>query len=62
MVSEAYQEAQNLLTKNREKLEILANRLLEKETMDGRDVEKLIRGEEAEEPSKEDGKETEELA
>ena len=62
MVSEAYQEAQNLLTKNREKLEILANRLLEKETMDGRDVEKLIRGEEAEEPSKENGKETEELA
>lgn len=47
IVSEAYEESKQLISENREKLELLANRLLEKETMDGRDVEKLVRGEEA---------------
>ena len=36
-----------------EKLEELAKALIEKETMDGRDVERLIRGEIATENSKE---------
>ena len=37
----------SFFTENREKLEALAKTLLEKETMDGRDVEKLIKGEPA---------------
>ena len=45
MIDEAYADAKRLITENRDKLEQLAKALLEKETMDGRDVEALIRGE-----------------
>ena len=45
MIDAAYADAKRLISENREKLELLAKTLLEKETMDGRDVEVLIRGE-----------------
>ncbi len=44
LVDEAYADAKRIITENREKLELLAKTLFEKETMDGRDVEDLIRG------------------
>ena len=47
MIDAAYADAKRLISENREKLELLAKTLLEKETMDGRDVESLIRGEPA---------------
>ncbi len=42
LVETAYAKATELLTSNRDKLELLATTLLEKETMDGRDVEDLV--------------------
>ena len=42
LVSDAYAKAQHLLSRNRDKLELLAKTLLEKESMDGRDVEELV--------------------
>ena len=45
LIDAAYADARRLLAENRDKLEALAKALLEKETMDGRDVEKLVRGE-----------------
>ena len=42
LVDAAYAKAAELLTANRNKLERLATTLLEKETMDGRDVEALV--------------------
>ena len=42
LVDAAYARAAELLTANRDKLERLATTLLEKETMDGRDVEALV--------------------
>ena len=48
MIDAAYADAKRLIVENREKLETLAQTLLEKETMDGRDVEALIKGEPAE--------------
>ena len=42
LVDSAYARARELLAANRGKLELLATTLLEKETMDGRDVEKLL--------------------
>lgn len=42
LIDEAYADAKRLLEENRDKLELLAKTLLEKETMDGRDVEALI--------------------
>ncbi len=42
LISSAYARATQLLTDNRDKLELLATTLLEKETMDGREVEKLL--------------------
>ena len=47
MVADAYSRAESLLAENREKVEKLARALLEKETMDGRDVEILVNGEPA---------------
>ena len=44
LIDEAYSDARRLLLDNREKLERLARTLLEKETMDGRDVEALVAG------------------
>ena len=43
MIDAAYADAKRLIEANYEKLEQLATTLLEKETMDGRDVEALIR-------------------
>ena len=45
MIDAAYADAKKLILENRAKLELLAKTLLEKETMDGRDVEALVRGE-----------------
>ncbi len=42
MVSNAYSKAEKLIAKNRDKLETLATALLEKESMDGRDIEELL--------------------
>ena len=42
LVDEGYSRAKKLLEENRDKLELLANTLLDQETMDGRDVEKLL--------------------
>ena len=47
LVADAYAKAEKLIGENRDKLELVANTLLEKETMDGRDVEALIKGETA---------------
>jgi cell division protease FtsH len=44
LIDEAYAEAKKLIEENRDKLEVLAKTLVEKETMDGRDVEELIKG------------------
>ena len=44
LIDEAYADAERLLTENRDKLELLANTLIERETMDGREVEDLING------------------
>jgi cell division protease FtsH len=44
MIDEAYSEAKRIIEENREKLEKLAAALLEKETMDGKDVEELLHG------------------
>ena len=45
LIDDAYADAKKLITENRAKLETLAKTLIEKETMDGREVESLIRGE-----------------
>ena len=42
LVTDAYEKARRLLGENRDKLERLAKALLEKESMDGRDVEDLV--------------------
>ena len=42
LVTEAYKRAEKLIMHNRDKLETLAKALLDKETMDGRDVEDLL--------------------
>ena len=48
MIDAAYAEAKRIILENREALERLAQALIERETMDGREVENLIRGKEAE--------------
>lgn len=42
LINEAYAKAEKLLGENRDKVELLAKRLLEKETLDGRDIEDLV--------------------
>ena len=42
LVSEAYARAEKLLAENRDRVELLAKTLLEKEEMDGREVEDLL--------------------
>ena len=42
LVDDAYARAEKLISENREKLETLAKALLEKESMDGRDIEELL--------------------
>ncbi len=44
LVKSAYDKAKTILAENREKLETLAKTLLERETMDGREVEELVNG------------------
>ncbi|MBP5284596.1 MAG: ATP-dependent zinc metalloprotease FtsH [Kiritimatiellae bacterium] len=44
LVGEAYARAEKLLAENRAKIETVAAALLERETMDGRDVEALVKG------------------
>ncbi len=53
LIDEAYAEAKALIEGNRDKLEILAKTLVEKETMDGRDVEILVKGKRPETPEEE---------
>ena len=50
LIDAAYAEAKRILVENRETLERLAKTLIEKETMDGRDVEELVKGPAAPEP------------
>ena len=42
-IDEAYADARRMIEKNRDKLEALAKALIERETMDGRDVEAMVR-------------------
>ena len=44
LIDDAYADAKRLITENRAKLELLAKTLIEKETMDGREVEELLEG------------------
>ena len=44
LIDEAYADAKRIITENRAKLELLAKTLLERETMDGREVESLLNG------------------
>ncbi len=44
IVFEAYKKAKDLLTENRDLLEVFANTLLEKETLDGPEIDALING------------------
>ena len=44
LVDEAYADARRIIGENRAALETLAKALIERETMDGRDVEAIIRG------------------
>ena len=48
LIDEAYADAKRMIAENREALERLASALIEKETMDGREVERLVRPEKAE--------------
>ena len=43
LVDEGYQRASKLITENRDKLELIANALLEYETLDGKQVEEIVR-------------------
>ena len=42
IIESCYARATELINQNHDKLELLAKTLLEQETMDGRDVEKLL--------------------
>ena len=55
LVSDAYARAEREIAENKDKVELLAKTLLERETMDGRDVAKLV-GIEMNEPEKEEAK------
>ena len=44
MLRDAYAEAKDILLKNRDKLDILTKALLERETVDGRDVDEILKG------------------
>ncbi len=43
IIDESYETALDLLTKNRDKLDLLTNVLIERETLDGRDVDDLLK-------------------
>ena len=59
LVADAYARAEREIAENKDKVELLAKTLLERETMDGRDVAKLV-GIEMKEPEKEEAKPAEE--
>ena len=59
LVTDAYARAEQEIAENKDKVELLAKTLLERETMDGRDVAKLV-GIEMKEPEKEEAKPAEE--
>jgi cell division protease FtsH len=59
LVTDAYARAEQEIAANKDKVELLAKTLLERETMDGRDVAKLV-GIEMKEPEKEEAKPAEE--
>ena len=59
LVADAYARAEKEIAENKDKVELLAKTLLERETMDGRDVAKLV-GIETKEPEKEEAKPAEE--
>lgn len=42
LINDAYQRARSIITDNRAKLELIASTLLERETLDGRDVEEIV--------------------
>ena len=42
LVADAYAKAEKAIAENKEKVELLAKTLLERETIDGRDVAKLV--------------------
>ncbi len=42
LLRESYQRAREIITGHRDKLDLIANALLERETLDGRDVEEII--------------------
>ena len=56
LVTDAYAKAEKTIFENKEKVELLAKTLLERETMDGRDVAKLVGLEQKE--ASEDGEQT----
>ncbi|MBN1670349.1 MAG: ATP-dependent zinc metalloprotease FtsH [Kiritimatiellae bacterium] len=43
LLRECYQRAKDIVVRNREKLDMIADRLLERETLEGRDVEEIVR-------------------
>src|SRR6266850_3960988 len=43
IIDEAYQTAKNIIDTNRDKLELIADSLLEYETLDGAQVEEIVR-------------------
>jgi cell division protease FtsH len=43
ILREAYKRAEDILTQHRDRLDLLATVLLERETMDGRDAEDLVK-------------------
>ncbi|MCL2103973.1 MAG: ATP-dependent zinc metalloprotease FtsH [Kiritimatiellaeota bacterium] len=53
LMSDAYARAKQMIDENRDKLEILVTQLMERETMDGREVEELLKPQA--EPANEDG-------
>ncbi len=42
LIEKAYEKAERLLAENKDKLKLLAENLMDKETMDGRDIEDLV--------------------
>jgi len=43
LLREAYQKAMDILQQNRDKLDMIARLLLERETLDGRDIEEIAK-------------------
>ena len=50
IVTEQYTRAKDILTQHRKELELIAEALLEYETLDGDDIDTLLRGERLERP------------